>query len=109
MHEEFWRGTLAEAAAEFTHRKPRGEITLVVAGVGPDGGFGEGDVSATSGAVSGDDLEAKLSEMLNGRVGGQRPWRVGGSRAQKDVRARARLAGAVTREERRAEYTCGLW
>ena len=64
VHEEFWRGTLAEAAEEFTHRKPRGEITLVVAGVGPDGGFGEGDVSATNGAVSGDDLEAKLSEML---------------------------------------------
>ena len=46
MHEEFWRGTLAEAAEEFTHRKPRGEITLVVAGVGPDGGFGEGEVAA---------------------------------------------------------------
>ena len=46
VHEEFWRGTLAEAAEEFTHRTPRGEITLVVAGVGPDGGFGAGDVAA---------------------------------------------------------------
>ena len=53
VHEEFWRGTLAEAAEAFTHRTPRGEITLVVAGVGPDGGFGEGDVAAGgAGALS---------------------------------------------------------
>ena len=65
MHEEFWRGTLAEAAEAFTHRTPRGEITLVVAGVGPDGGFGAGDVAAGgAGALSGDDLEAALAEML---------------------------------------------
>ena len=39
VHEEFWRGTLAGAVAEFTSRKPRGEITLVVeTGGGESGG-----------------------------------------------------------------------
>ena len=64
MHEEFWRGTLAEAAEAFTHRTPRGEITLVVAGVGPDGGFGEGDVAAGGTGAPRDDLEAALADML---------------------------------------------
>ena len=44
VHEEFWRGTLDDAAAEFTERKPRGEITLVIEGLsggqGAPGGFG---------------------------------------------------------------------
>ncbi|KAI5058289.1 hypothetical protein GOP47_0026459 [Adiantum capillus-veneris] len=32
IHEEFWRGTLEEAVAEFSSRVPRGEITLVIQG-----------------------------------------------------------------------------
>lgn len=32
LHEEFWRGTLAEAIDEYTQREPQGEFTLVVAG-----------------------------------------------------------------------------
>ena len=33
LHEEFWRGTIAEAIALYTnHRQPKGEYTLVVAG-----------------------------------------------------------------------------
>lgn len=32
LHEEFWRGTIANAIAEFTKRDPQGEFTLVVAG-----------------------------------------------------------------------------
>lgn len=32
IHEEFWRGTLQEAVAEFTARELKGEFTLVVAG-----------------------------------------------------------------------------
>ena len=32
LHEEVWRGTLAEAAAEWQARAPRGEFTLVVEG-----------------------------------------------------------------------------
>jgi 16S rRNA (cytidine1402-2'-O)-methyltransferase len=32
LHEEVWRGTLAEASAEWQAREPRGEFTLVVEG-----------------------------------------------------------------------------
>jgi len=32
LHEEFWRGTLAAAVAEFGDRTPQGEFTLVIAG-----------------------------------------------------------------------------
>lgn len=32
LHEEVWRGTLAEACAEWKERQPRGEFTLVVGG-----------------------------------------------------------------------------
>jgi len=32
MHEEFWRGTIAEAVKEFGDRAPQGEFTLVIAG-----------------------------------------------------------------------------
>jgi 16S rRNA (cytidine1402-2'-O)-methyltransferase len=32
VHEEIWRGTLAEARVHFSKNKPRGEFTLVVAG-----------------------------------------------------------------------------
>jgi 16S rRNA (cytidine1402-2'-O)-methyltransferase len=32
LHEEFWRGTVAEAIALYTTRQPQGEYTLVVAG-----------------------------------------------------------------------------
>ena len=60
MHEEFWRGTLDEAAAEFSARTPRGEITLVVEGAGEDGAFGESRAAAT-----GDDLEAALASMMS--------------------------------------------
>ncbi len=33
LYEEVWRGTLAEAQQEWTRREPRGEFTLVVAGL----------------------------------------------------------------------------
>ena len=33
LHEQFWRGTLAEAIAEYQTREPQGEFTLLVAGV----------------------------------------------------------------------------
>lgn len=32
LHEEYWRGTAADAQAHFTSEPPRGEITLVIAG-----------------------------------------------------------------------------
>jgi 16S rRNA (cytidine1402-2'-O)-methyltransferase len=33
LHEEIWRGSLTEALQQWTEREPRGEFTLVVAGV----------------------------------------------------------------------------
>ncbi|KAJ7535387.1 hypothetical protein O6H91_12G031000 [Diphasiastrum complanatum] len=33
IHEEFWRGTLDQALKEFQERDPRGEVTLLVAGL----------------------------------------------------------------------------
>jgi 16S rRNA (cytidine1402-2'-O)-methyltransferase len=33
IHEEFWRGTLEEAIAFYKNREPKGEFTLVVAGI----------------------------------------------------------------------------
>jgi 16S rRNA (cytidine1402-2'-O)-methyltransferase len=35
LHEELWRGTVAEAIQEFGNREPQGEFTLVVAGAIP--------------------------------------------------------------------------
>ncbi|MGL5080303.1 MAG: 16S rRNA (cytidine(1402)-2'-O)-methyltransferase [Microcoleaceae cyanobacterium] len=35
LHEEFWRGTLAEAIAYYSQQEPRGEFTLVIAGAEP--------------------------------------------------------------------------
>jgi 16S rRNA (cytidine1402-2'-O)-methyltransferase len=35
LHEEFWRGTLQTAQAEFQGRSPQGEFTLVIAGASP--------------------------------------------------------------------------
>ncbi|GLJ05502.1 hypothetical protein SUGI_0019170 [Cryptomeria japonica] len=32
LHEEFWKGTLAEAKGEFAQRNPKGEITLLIQG-----------------------------------------------------------------------------
>ncbi|CAA9581303.1 16S rRNA (cytidine(1402)-2'-O)-methyltransferase [uncultured Synechococcales cyanobacterium] len=33
LHEEFWRGPIKSAIADYTHRDPQGEFTLVIAGV----------------------------------------------------------------------------
>lgn len=35
MHEEFWRGTLAEAKTAFLDRQPKGEITFLIQGKPP--------------------------------------------------------------------------
>ena len=35
LHEEIWRGTLAEARREWEQREPRGEFTLVIGGAPP--------------------------------------------------------------------------
>jgi len=46
LHEEFHRGTLEELRAHFSAVAPRGEITLVLEGVGQDGGDSRVDRAA---------------------------------------------------------------
>lgn len=58
VHEEFWRGTLSEAIAEFETRQPRGEITLVVEG---SRGAREKESDRSTGAG----LELALKEMMD--------------------------------------------
>jgi 16S rRNA (cytidine1402-2'-O)-methyltransferase len=54
LHEEVWRGTLAEAAAEFAAREVKGEVVLVVAG----------RERAPAAPVSDEALEGALAERL---------------------------------------------
>lgn len=42
LHEEFYRGTIAQAREEFTAREPRGEIVLLVEGGEVEGGSESG-------------------------------------------------------------------
>jgi 16S rRNA (cytidine1402-2'-O)-methyltransferase len=44
LHEEVWRGTLAEAAEEFGARDVRGEVVVVLAGAPPAAPAGESEV-----------------------------------------------------------------
>ena len=46
MHEEVWRGSLADAAAAFAAREVRGEVVLVVGGAPTPAAAGDGDVEA---------------------------------------------------------------
>jgi 16S rRNA (cytidine1402-2'-O)-methyltransferase len=46
LHEEIWRGTLAEAQQEWAQREPRGEYTLVVAGAPPQTEWNQAQVEA---------------------------------------------------------------
>lgn len=41
LHEEFIRGPITKAREHFLEHKPRGEITLVIAGADPDGAWSE--------------------------------------------------------------------
>lgn len=56
LHEEIWRGTLAEALAEWQQREPRGEFTLIVAGAAPAAAWDQARV------------EAALAELLRAGV-----------------------------------------
>ena len=62
VHEEFWRGTLSEAAAEFESRQPRGEITLCIEG---SGGDDAGLIVNGVNRSTGEGLEAALKEMMD--------------------------------------------
>ncbi|MDY6781149.1 MAG: 16S rRNA (cytidine(1402)-2'-O)-methyltransferase [Cyanobacteriota bacterium] len=54
LHEEFWRGTLAEAMAQFQVRSPKGEFTLVIAGKEP----------AIAVALSASEMKVELKNLL---------------------------------------------
>ena len=60
LHEEFWRGTLGEAAAHFAAGPARGEITLVIAGA----------AAATERWG-----EAQLQQAIQGALADQKPLR----------------------------------
>ena len=62
VHEEFWRGTLSEAVAEFESRQPRGEITLCIEG---SGGDDAGLIVNGVNRSTGEGLEAALKEMMD--------------------------------------------
>jgi 16S rRNA (cytidine1402-2'-O)-methyltransferase len=94
VHEEFWRGTLADAVAEFTSRAPRGEITLVVetgTGAGGEGGGGGGEAS------TGEGLDRALREMLDDgespSEASKRAVRELGAKRKEAYAAALRLAG----------------
>jgi len=56
LYEEFWRGSLGEAIAHYALQEPKGEFTLVVAGIHP-----------TSGIISPAALKQELRDLiLNG-------------------------------------------
>lgn len=46
LHEEIWRGSLAEAQQEWSQREPRGEFTLVIAGAPPAATWTESQVES---------------------------------------------------------------
>jgi 16S rRNA (cytidine1402-2'-O)-methyltransferase len=58
LHEEVWRGPLADAAQEFAARELRGEVVLVVGGAPPPEPAGELEVEAAVRAAAGRDPSA---------------------------------------------------
>ncbi len=72
VHEEIWRGTVAEARAHFTERAPRGEFTLVIGGAAEPQAWTEEQVRAA--------LAQRLAEGWSARdaaaaVAAQSGWR----------------------------------
>lgn len=82
LHEEFWRGTLSEAAAHFAAAPIRGEITLVIAGA-PDAAERWG--------------EAQLQQAIQNALADQKP-----------LREIARELAQMSGWERRVIYQMGL-
>ena len=58
LHEEVWRGSLADAATAFAAREVRGEIVLVIGGAPPPSPADEEEVDAAVRAALGDDPSA---------------------------------------------------
>lgn len=79
-HEEFWRGSLAQAAAEFSERPggPRGEFVLLVEGAGgdaagPDAAGGDASeeavVAALQAAVAAGESPSGAAKSVAARLG----------------------------------------
>lgn len=88
VHEEIWRGTVAEARAHFAERVPRGEFTLVIGGTAEPQAWAEEQVRAA--------LGQRLAEGWSARdaaadVAVRSGWR------KRDVH---RLAAGLARESR---------
>jgi 16S rRNA (cytidine1402-2'-O)-methyltransferase len=70
LHEEVFRGTLAEAIAHVETRDPRGEYVIVLAGAPPRGEPTESDVAAEVDHALGAGLSAKdAAAQVAGRLG----------------------------------------
>lgn len=62
-HEELWRGTLQEAAQEFTERGPRGEFVLLVEGA-PAGSAAAAGAAAGGGEAGEAEIVAALRAAM---------------------------------------------
>lgn len=74
LHEEVWRGTLAEASATFAEREVRGEVVVVVA-ADPDAGRAPGDedvVDALRGRLEAGDTLRDAAAGVAGQLGTSR-------------------------------------
>jgi 16S rRNA (cytidine1402-2'-O)-methyltransferase len=65
LHEEVWRGTLADAAAAFAALAVRGEVVLVVEGAPPPDPAGDDEVDAAVQRVRRDDPDAGLRQVAD--------------------------------------------
>ncbi len=63
LHEEVFRGTVAEAIVQFTSRRPRGELTLVVAGA-----MGRGRAGAEGGTAHAAGAEDRTEDTVGTEV-----------------------------------------
>lgn len=54
LYEEFWRGTVGDAIAHYTHREPQGEFTIVIAGI-----------STVAPILSEEAIKAQLQELIS--------------------------------------------
>jgi 16S rRNA (cytidine1402-2'-O)-methyltransferase len=70
LHEETWRGTLAEAQAEWGQREPRGEFTLVIAGDSGNSAWEKSEVeTALLGQLAGGNSLKTAVQQITGQSG----------------------------------------
>lgn len=67
VHEEFWRGTLGDAASEFARSgRAKGEVTLLIAGAGGVEGDASSEAAdrASAKAAGGPGVEEQLTALM---------------------------------------------